>query len=450
MVKAANHKAVFLFGAGAVLDWGAPLTLCSGVGYTKIPEHDTGEIYNRPCCLTHLMLVTGFKAKTGERITQRIFNRLKEEDPNAYVNFETILNVIEDLYAYWSARSSKDKTNIYGLIDIDELLANLHDFTVLSQPGSNSYALEVPDFILRDADNISTGIDPHVKYYELLLKELLSGIIGHVSKYGYASPTHKVYEKEVNAIININFRQWIRSFIAEGKILRLYTLNYDDIFKQMLEQEGEKVFDGFYEYTAPGQYYAAADLTRIVTDNVVNCHYNLHGSEFWKVEDLNASHLPGYQYLKSLPGVIHSSAASLALEKGKRLLLTNIISGYQKVQKTAISPFRQFFSALDRDCLEAEELYLIGYSYGDEHVNDIIRNARRYNPEMRITLINPGFDDYRFAVDFLSNWGQPGPELYEKMADNAVLSKRFKVLALTDKFSDFLAAFAAGTGGSYW
>jgi hypothetical protein len=445
-----TQKTVIIFGAGAVMDWGGPLTLCERNAYTIIPEHDTGEIYNRPCCLTHLMLVTGFKAQTGERITQRIFDRLKKNDPDAYVNFETILNVIEDLYAYWSARSSRDNTNIYGIIDIDESLADLHDFTVIRQPNASSYALKLPDFILHDADNISNGIDPHVKYYELLLKELISGIIGHVSKYGYASQTHKVYEKAVNTVNNANFRYWMRSFIDQGMQLRLYTLNYDDIFKQMLEQEGEQVFDGFYEYTDAGQFYAAADLTRIVTDTSVTCHYNLHGAGFWKVEDLNTSHLPGYQYLKSLPGVVHGSAASIAIEKGKRILLTNIISGYQKVQKTAISPFRQFFSALDRDCMEAEELYLVGYSYGDEHVNDIIRNARRYNPDLRITLMNPGFDDYKFAVDFLSNWGQPGLGLYEKLAEDAIFSSRFKVLALKVKFSEFLTNFANGTTRQYW
>jgi len=445
-----NQKAVFLFGAGAVLDWGGPQTLCWRDAYMKIPEHDTCEIYNRPCCLTHLLLVTGFKTKSGERITQRIFDRLKEKDPDAYVNFETVLNVIEDLYAYWSARTSKEKTNIYALVDLDETLAELHDFTVTPHRLSHLYALGVPDFSLQNVDMISIEIDPHVKYYELLLNELLSGIIGHVSKYAYASPTHKAFEKEVNKVNNANFKHWMKSFTDQGKQLRLYTLNYDDIFKQMLEQEGLEVFDGFYQNPNPGQYYMATDLKRIVTDTSITCHYNLHGSEFWKVEELNTSQLPGYRYLKCLPGVINNSAASIEIEKGKRLMLTNIISGYQKVQKTAISPFRQFFSALDRDCLEAEELYLVGYSYGDEHVNDIVRNARRYNPDLRITLINPGFDDLKFALDFLSNWGEPGPGLYEKMTDNAIFSRLFKVLALKDKFSDFLTAFVGGTVGRYW
>lgn len=450
MVKAANQKVVFLFGAGAVLDWGAPLTLCSGSNYTKIPEHDTGEIYNRPCCLTHLLLVIGFKTKSGERITQRIFDRLKSKDPDAYVNFETILNVIEDLYAYWSTRSSGKKTNIYDLIDIDEALADLHDFKIISQQHTNSYALEVPDFTLRDADNISARIDPHVKYYELLLNELLSGVKGHVSKYAYASPTHKVFEKEVNETNNANFKYWMKSFNDMGAQMRLYTLNYDDIFKQMLEQDGQEVFDGFYKNPDAHYYYAVTNLKRIVTDTTVTCHYNLHGAGFWKVNKLNTSQLPGYQYLKCLPGAINSSAASIEIEKGKPLLLTNIISGYQKVQKTAISPFRQFFSALDRDCLEADELYVIGYSYGDEHVNDIIRNARRYNTNLRIILINPIFEDIKFSLDFLSNWGAPGPRTYESMTDNAIFSKHFNVLALKDKFSDYLAAFAAGTCGSYW
>lgn len=445
-----EEKTVVLFGAGAVLDWGGPLTLCWRDAYTKIPEHNTGDIYNRPCCLTHLLLVIGFKTKTGERITQKIFDRLKEKDATAYVNFETILNVIEDLYAYWSARTSKEKTNIYALVDLDKTLADLHDFEVTPHQLSHLYKLTVPDFILHDNEMISIEIDPHVKYYELLLNELLSGIIGHVSKYAYATPTHKVFEADVNIANNVNFKHWIKSFTGEGKVVRMYTLNYDDIFRQMLQQEGFEVFDGFDEISAPSPYYAETDLKRIVTDLTVACHYNLHGSEFWKVEELNTSQLPGYRYLKCLPGVINNSAASIEIEKGKRLLLTNIISGYQKVQKTAISPFRQFFSALDRDCLEAQELYLVGYSYGDEHVNDIIRNARRNNPDLRITLINPGFDDLKFALDFLSNWGELGPGLYEKMADNVDFSKLFKVLAIKDKFSDFLVSFANRTIDQYW
>jgi hypothetical protein len=444
------NKAVFIFGAGAVLDWGAPLTICRGDTYTKIPEHGTGEIYNRPCCLTHLMLVTGFNTKSGERITQRIFDWLKSKDINSKVNFETILNVIEDLHAYWSARASKEINNIYGLIDIDEELSELHNFTVKINQSPHLYALNVPGFILQDADRVSVNIDPHVKYYELMLNDLLSGIIGHISKYAYPTPPHEQIDRKVNLTIDNNFRYWMRSFIKKGLKIRCYTLNYDDIFKVLLEQEAQEVFDGFYNKSHPNNYHSASDLKRIVTDSTSVCHYNLHGSWSWKVEELNINRLKGYQYIKFIPGLITGSTSTIEIERGKRLLLSNIISGFQKVQKTAISPFRQFFSALDRDCIEAEELYVIGYSYGDEHVNDIIRNAKQHNSNLKITFINPDFDEVKFAEDFLSNWGEMRFGVYEKLVGNAVFSKQFGVLSLKKKFSDFLTAFAANAIEGYW
>ncbi|WP_431199634.1 hypothetical protein ACQ86K_01200 [Mucilaginibacter sp. P19] len=340
-----QKKAVFIFGAGAVLDWGGPLTLCKRKAYERIPEHDTGEIYNRPCCLTHLLLVTGFYTATGERITQRIYDRLKQDDPNAYVNFETILNIVEDLYAYWAARTDNEKNNLYDLIDVNEDLSELHHFTTTSS--AHHYSLEVPGFTMLDgAEMIHNDIDPHVKYYELLINELLSGIVGHISKYAYASPTHQQFAQDVNSKVTENFRSWMRSFVESGHTLRLYTLNYDDIFKRITESENVTVFDGFFPGHQPDNYQAEPNLKRIVTDTDTHCHYNLHGSWYWEVDEYNENQLQSYRYRKSMPGVINGSAASIVLEKGKRILLTNIISGYQKVQKTATSPFRQFFQHL--------------------------------------------------------------------------------------------------------
>ena len=80
---------VFLFGAGAVLPWGAPKT----------------------SDLTKLVLKSGFKIKGSDiTITQFIYNTLKErkyapED----INFETIINVIEEFISYYSYSNSRKK-----------------------------------------------------------------------------------------------------------------------------------------------------------------------------------------------------------------------------------------------------------------------------------------------------------------------------------------------------
>jgi len=125
---------VFLFGAGAVIDWGGPFTRCNRDKLETIPEHGTNEIKYRHCCLTHLLTATGFYGKDGERITNKIFKALnlvneKQLAPNKQaVNFETVINVIGDLYTYWSAKSSKIPTNLYSIANLDTSLEDFHFF----------------------------------------------------------------------------------------------------------------------------------------------------------------------------------------------------------------------------------------------------------------------------------------------------------------------------------
>ena len=104
-----KKKVVILFGAGAVLDWGAPKTICTRERLTFIPEHGSDQIRNRICCLTHLITATGFKDANGDRITDKIYNRLTTTNKNSE-NFESIINILEDLYTYWSLNVSNSKT----------------------------------------------------------------------------------------------------------------------------------------------------------------------------------------------------------------------------------------------------------------------------------------------------------------------------------------------------
>src|SRR5690606_14288109 len=126
-----KKKAVFLFGAGAVMDWGGPRTLCEGEKLTFIPDHKSTEVSNRPCCLTHLLTDIGFIDKDDKRITQKIFDSLKAK--NADANFETILNVIEDLYAYWALQHNGASNNLYSILDVDDQIEDFSCFEIISE-----------------------------------------------------------------------------------------------------------------------------------------------------------------------------------------------------------------------------------------------------------------------------------------------------------------------------
>ena len=80
-------------------------------------------------------------------------------------------------------------------------------------------------------------------------------------------------------------------------------------------------------------------------------------------------------------------------------MLTNIITGYQKTQKGIFAPFRQMQATFDKDCCIADQIYIVGYSFGDEHINMTIRIALMYNPNVKFVIIDPSFTKNEFDLD---------------------------------------------------
>jgi hypothetical protein len=76
------------------------------------------------------------------------------------------------------------------------------------------------------------------------------------------------------------------------------------------------------------------------------------------------------------------------IDKGKDVMLTNIITGYQKSLRGLLSPFRQMQSAFDKDCIFADHIFVVGYSLGDEHINQSIKTALRYNKNVKLIIID--------------------------------------------------------------
>jgi hypothetical protein len=58
-----------------------------------------------------------------------------------------------------------------------------------------------------------------------------------------------------------------------------------------------------------------------------------------------------------------------------------------------ITPFKQMQSSFDKDCFFADEIYIIGYSFGDEHINMSIKTAIKYNSTLKIHIVDPSYDE---------------------------------------------------------
>lgn len=202
-------------------------------------------------------------------------------------------------------------------------------------------------------------------------------------------------------------------------------------------------FEEFYE-SKKAYYDARANVLRILTDTESNVHYNLHGSAYWKVLPTDKSKLPNPEIVlgEGIHLASNDEQSTLQIEKGKTLFVSNIITGFQKSQRTVLTPFRQMQSAFDKDCLTADKITIVGYSFNDEHINEALKTALRYNENLTLEIIDPSFIenemDLHFALKFFpfvkSRQIKP-----KKISENyfSYFDNKFKVF--TVRFSDFLS-----------
>ncbi|HXQ33672.1 MAG TPA: hypothetical protein VN843_06590 [Anaerolineales bacterium] len=378
-----KKRAVFLFGAGATFEWNSPTTRE----------------------LTDLIRETGFRTSNNTTtITDFIYSTLLESGyPSHAINFETIISVIEELVVYYS----KFDTNLTVPSISNVFLTARHEKQLLNYSiegiARHGYRLQIPaggDYPLsKHAYNKET---PSQFFFEQLLAALLTGVTARIHEYAYHTETSPM--KSVDDDMSKLFVKWMK-LLSEDRVLRLYTLNYERIFKILLARAGISIFEGFdCEEFVVGTL--RANVPRILSDSENHVHYNLHGSAFWEVLDIDRKQLPNPEIV--LPSVfalpLTNQPVSVQIEKGKTLLVTNMITGYQKAQRGMITPFKQMQAALDRDCCFADELYIVGYSFGDEHINGSVKTALRYNKRLKVTIVDPYFIanrlDYEFALHF--------------------------------------------------
>jgi hypothetical protein len=256
------------------------------------------------------------------------------------------------------------------------------------------YQLQIPACVDYESSQFAYHNEtPSQFFFQHLIRELLDCIHARIHKYAYNTPTSSV----INADHHTSklFVNWMK-MLSGNSILRLYTLNYENIFKILLEGADMPIFDGF---EGPG---LGANICKILSATESHIHYNLHGSAFWEVRDLDENQLRNPEIVLSpdscLPSV--NGPASVQIEKGKTLLVTNIVTGYQKAQKGMITPFKQMQAAFERDCCFADEIYVVGYSFGDEHINESIKTARRHNKKIEITIVDPKVIENRMDYKF--------------------------------------------------
>lgn len=141
--------------------------------------------------------------------------------------------------------------------------------------------------------------------------------------------------------------------------LKIYSLNYDRLIPRLLQKYGLYFYEGLYKE----QY--EYDLNKF--NSYSNTYFNLHGSIYTSYVSF---------------GVVKISDSPIELEyrfniqggnPSENKVFLPIIAGYSKSQRIMSEPFNFGIAALMNDCNTCNRLVIVGYSFGDPHINAILR-----------------------------------------------------------------------------
>lgn len=160
------------------------------------------------------------------------------------------------------------------------------------------------------------------------------------------------------------FAQWLGKTSRKTPV-EIFTVNYDVLVEHALESERVPVFDGFVGSYRP--FFHPDSLRRAETAPGANwiCLWKMHGSVTWRRIEQEGRN----QVVRGEP----DPAGEM------------ILPSFQKYDESRQQPYAAFMDRLVR-FLEQDDALLIvaGFSFGDEHINNLIFAALENRPRTHV------------------------------------------------------------------
>ena len=183
----------------------------------------------------------------------------------------------------------------------------------------------------------------------------------------------------------------------------LFTLNYDTLFEQALEELGIQYFDGFSGKASarfdPAVYgldiYYPGDVAegRVRRFDKFLQYYKLHGSLHWYVDGsgiYRAQH-KDLTFTNEYRACCNPSTKAKKLHSNEynNIGLFGILPTSQKFMQTLDMPYAHLFRMFHVRLNQPQTFLLVlGYGFGDDHVNRIIETALM-NPSLVMLVVEP-------------------------------------------------------------
>ncbi len=171
------------------------------------------------------------------------------------------------------------------------------------------------------------------------------------------------------------------------------TLNYDNVIELLGSNLGIEIDTGFFSWSKSGDFLFSEHKIPLL---------KLHGSIDWALSDGQTSKE------KPLPYQIIQKIATGTEEK-RNYHPAVIFGGKNKL--TAKGPFLSLLRAFDNCLSRSEKLWVIGYSFRDEHVNEFIINWFNADSNRHIKIVN--YKPETMNQTFIRNLNKSPTDRYE-------------------------------------
>ena len=352
-------KTIVLTGAGAAIPWGAPTT-------KKITDT--------------LLLDLTFRSYTGQSIGSWLHHKLiglYHRDP-ATVNFETIINALEYLITFYS---SKERSSIARFKNVMPAFFEEKDYLEEILSFNKIYDIDNDNWYSNnDNDKFISSWNENDDFFVNVLRRFIHIIICQI----------EIYSKELLNKVDLN--RSLNDFLSSiNNPLRCYTTNYDRLIPKVFTGD---MFEGFSDNNGSLKF----DLKKVLNDETSNIYYNMHGSVHYKYDKPNNVKLVIDDYEYNFNKGINNDKDKMNRHN------SNIITGFNKSSKILTNPYSHFYLRFSLDCLNADKIYIIGYSFSDFHINNAIKTALLANSKLKILCVTYMMDNNIQGIENQNEW----------------------------------------------
>jgi len=181
-------------------------------------------------------------------------------------------------------------------------------------------------------------------------------------------------------LTHYKFAEWIADANRKNCV-EIFTTNYDYLFEIAFEKNGMPYFDGFIGSFSPSFHsYSVEDDGLLKGWTKI---WKIHGSLGWEYDEKNRKFIRGNK------------------DSGKIVVYPSIF----KYDKSKKQPYVSFMDRLNRFIkIDDTVLFICGYAFGDEHINDTILNAlSKSRTSAAIVFLYDDFDEnseiVKYAID---------------------------------------------------